>query len=602
MNIIRCSGGHFYDTDKNSSCPYCGAIPAPVVPSPTPQSYWDGLSNEMLSGDTIDPFPFYDNDEMESLRISDDIPVQTVNYKEICETEKIFKLNIKDIIIYKSCSKVISSFELTNSENELDIYIIGMPMSFDVDSVSIKGKGISFDSITPIKYEVDNLGDEGQGKELLNKLSDLKNERDYTSLELDNLKGYLKSTTQKSDDIMTFSNKYSDAKELYSKLSRELSNLNKEIDELSDTCNKKGLMNNSYRFGVKAHIYLDSLEQRTVVVEYVDTSITWKSSYSVFATQDSDEIRVDFVGEINSYSQIKYENVNVTVSTGLNKSLVIPRIGKFVLSRRNVTSTDSFSVSAGPKTDILCSPLMPNSAPTSSDSYGASVNGNINGAMDSKANAVSATSNIETDAFAKSIEYKIKNPITIESGLAHSVVLKSDKITVEKRYFAIPSYSKNAYTRLVTSQLSDLFEADTNEPRIKVFYDGEFIRTPRVEKIRNDNGISLSLIDGITTTKTIVESKKSKNILKSANNLYTKYLITIENNLSYEVTLDVFDNIPVSDDSDINVKVMNDSGAELDAKTGIAKWIVNIQPQTKNVIEVEYTITYPDKLDIVRKK
>ena len=80
------------------------------------------------------------------------------------------------------------------------------------------------------------------------------------------------------------------------------------------------------------------------------------------------------------------------------------------------------------------------------------------------------------------------------------------------------------------------------------------------------------------------------------------YEITLKNNRDIPVTIDLFDQIPISQDSDISVTVDESSNAEYSETTGKLVWKVSLNPSEVKKYKIGFTIKYPkDKKIQVRK-
>ena len=594
MNLIRCINGHFFDNDKYSSCPYCKTTDTlftpPVSPAfpeppklPVPFPEFDKLMDEDEGGpEILSEIP---------LSKTGDIPL-----------EHVYKADIKSIIIYKTGAKVLATFEIIPDCKEMDIFIADLPRINKTDSINIKGNGVIIDSTSQIGYRPEDSEEDNKIEKLEEERVHLVSEEDFILKELESIQLFLKKSTSDVENIEEFLKIADSAKESYNKLGRNLYEIRNQLHRVSDEIEAQKNKRIRSILGIKAHVYFDKIEKKEVTIEYVDDSIRWKSSYSLFASQENNEVRIDYIAKIISMSRKKVENVNITLSTGINNSWKIPKINRFVLSKNIKDVGENFDTPAISYGGIMRKPSNPQKHPDTTVFLE-----NKNTVSNSDGDTIDLkdtgfTPDIETDTFTNSIEYLLKSPLSIEFNSSQNVVLSSNIVTIEKKYFAIPAESKNVFTRLEALNLNRLFDKDSRNSEVKIYYDGEYIRNTTVESIEKDEGITLSFIDGISVTKTVIDSKKTRNPLNGVMSLYTKYAISIDNKLAQEISVDVYDNIPVSEDKEITVKIIKSCDAKLDPCTGIARWNVIMRPNTKAVFEVEYSIHYPDKIPVIRRK
>jgi hypothetical protein len=80
------------------------------------------------------------------------------------------------------------------------------------------------------------------------------------------------------------------------------------------------------------------------------------------------------------------------------------------------------------------------------------------------------------------------------------------------------------------------------------------------------------------------------------------YEIVCKNNRDIAVAIDLFDQIPISQDSDISIAVDETSFADFNETTGKLVWKVKLQPGETKSYKLGFTIKYPkDRLIQVKK-
>ncbi len=98
-----------------------------------------------------------------------------------------------------------------------------------------------------------------------------------------------------------------------------------------------------------------------------------------------------------------------------------------------------------------------------------------------------------------------------------------------------------------------------------------------------------------------MEDSKSQVIGNSLKETFM-YEIVIRNNKESAVTISIQDQVPVSQNGDITVDVINISGGVLEPLSGIISWNLTLQPgETKQLI-LHYSIKYPKNQKIEKKR
>ena len=68
--------------------------------------------------------------------------------------------------------------------------------------------------------------------------------------------------------------------------------------------------------------------------------------------------------------------------------------------------------------------------------------------------------------------------------------------------------------------------------------------------------------------------------------------IVVKNNKNTDVDLHVKDQIPVTNEPEIEIALLNASKAELDDESGALTWNVKLKPRQTKRLKFTYTITY----------
>ncbi len=75
------------------------------------------------------------------------------------------------------------------------------------------------------------------------------------------------------------------------------------------------------------------------------------------------------------------------------------------------------------------------------------------------------------------------------------------------------------------------------------------------------------------------------------------YKTTFRNTKKANITIEITDRIPVSQDKDIEVKLLKADGGKLTEADGFIKWTLDVKAQKSETIEYSFEVKYPkDKL------
>jgi uncharacterized protein (TIGR02231 family) len=96
----------------------------------------------------------------------------------------------------------------------------------------------------------------------------------------------------------------------------------------------------------------------------------------------------------------------------------------------------------------------------------------------------------------------------------------------------------------------------------------------------------------LITRKMLEEFSDKKVIGGNKKDTYT-YEITVKNNQNIALTMKLFDQVPVSQESDISVMVNEISDADYNEENGIIFWNVKLNPGEIVKYNISFTLKYP---------
>jgi uncharacterized protein (TIGR02231 family) len=157
---------------------------------------------------------------------------------------------------------------------------------------------------------------------------------------------------------------------------------------------------------------------------------------------------------------------------------------------------------------------------------------------------------------------------------------------------AVPKLDNDAFllANITGWEKLDLVPGPTN-----VYFDNTYVGQSYINTANVEDTLRLSFGRDkkiVMTRKLLEEFSDKKEIGSNRRDVYM-YEITLKNNRSNAVSVDLFDQVPISQDSDISVTVDEISDAEHNPLTGILKWIVKLEPGETKSYKIGFTIKYP---------
>jgi uncharacterized protein (TIGR02231 family) len=196
---------------------------------------------------------------------------------------------------------------------------------------------------------------------------------------------------------------------------------------------------------------------------------------------------------------------------------------------------------------------------------------------------------------AGSLVFQVPKRADIPSdGSAHRTAISRQTFPVKFEYISTPKISPYAYLQAVgTNTLSaPILRGDLN-----IFMGNDFVGSSYTDNILpgEDFELVLSVNENIRVTRSLEEKEeKEAGFLGGTKKISYRFLVKIENYSGADIVMNVFDQIPVSRTSEIEIKdvVFSHTPQKKDVK-GICKWQFAMKPKETVNLTFSFTVSVP---------
>ena len=191
------------------------------------------------------------------------------------------------------------------------------------------------------------------------------------------------------------------------------------------------------------------------------------------------------------------------------------------------------------------------------------------------------------------VEIQVAEPYSIKTNGERTLVdLKTYEIPANYRYIAIPKLDKDAFLLAEMDEWSkySLLEGESN-----LYFEDGFVGRSILNPaaLQDTLQISMGRDRSMVMQREKVDQFSKKRTIGSNITESRGYEITLKNNKSQAVTLQVKDQIPVSVNSAIEVTTGELSGGVVDPITGIVTWEIILPPGGQQKLTLRYEVKYP---------
>jgi hypothetical protein len=199
-----------------------------------------------------------------------------------------------------------------------------------------------------------------------------------------------------------------------------------------------------------------------------------------------------------------------------------------------------------------------------------------------------------------SFEFAISVPYTIPSdGQNHQVGVQEQELKSSYRYYCTPKLDPDAF----------LFAAVTGWEGMNllagpayIYFEGTYVGESLLDLggVGDTLDISLGRDRGVTVTRTKRKELSALQVVGSKRVESVSWEIAVRNNKAQLVDLTITDQYPVPVRSEIEVKLDENGGAQVNAEKGFLSWKVRVEPRTDQKFGFGYSVKVPkDKVVVL---
>jgi uncharacterized protein (TIGR02231 family) len=337
----------------------------------------------------------------------------------------------------------------------------------------------------------------------------------------------------------------------------------------------------SYR--VIVTVSADVATNGSMNINYMLQNAGWTPSYDLRAKAAGGNLQLTYKAQVYQSTGIDWNDVKLTLSTANpNQSNVKPTLNTWWL---NYYDPYAYNYKLDKKKRAEDDQIYGNKPA-------------VNGTFELAGKAAQAVAQTSADFTVAeenmtTVEYEIKLAYSIPcDGKAHFVAVQTKDVPANYIHFAAPKMDKDAF---LVAKITDWDELNLAAGSANIYFDGTFVGESYIDPGNLSDTLDLTLGRDKNMVITRVKQKdKTKEKLIGEDRVKTvTYEITIRNTKSSSSNFNLQDQIPVSQNKDIVVALVEASGGELNETSGIVSWKFNLKPKETKKVTISYTVKSP---------
>ncbi len=484
----------------------------------------------------------------------------------------------ESVTVYMNQAQVKASLVTNIPKGNSKIVITDLPATLDPNSIQVGGRG-NF-TLLSVNFEKDFISKRQQAYQdsldtvqddidlLTMKLTVNKNEQEIL-MDNSEVKGDNEELKAEKMEAMSvyFRKRLLALGEERIKLTKELKILvaqKERIDKQMQSDPSRNLPMGKIILSVSA----DLTGRADLDLSYLVYDTGWTPTYDIRVKDTKSKLNLSYKAEVRQNTGTDWNNVKLTLSTAMvNRQTVKPELFPQYLQfyeerppvvMRAKTMKDEDAVMAAPMEMEVAS-------------------------------AANYAQLVETTL---NRQFVISVPYTIKSGVAETVEVQKLDIPAKYVTYAVPRYDTNGFLIAEVEEWEKygLLPASGN-----VYFEGGFVgktylSDPGVKEILK---ISLGRDERLEIERKELTEFKERKTFGSNIRENRAYRITLKNLRNLPLTVVVEDQIPVSQDSAIEVEVKDISGGTVVPETGIIRWELDLPGSSNKELNLTYEVKYP---------
>jgi len=507
---------------------------------------------------------------------------------EIIRSKKININSGKTRLIFKDLSSKLDSKSIRiTTNNNVDILGISSKINYLSKKEDMPNIKKLKDSLKLITRQIQDISDEADAyiveKQMLLKNTSIGGQDNGVSI----------SELKQASDF--YRNKIIEINSKISKLNRKKSELNLSTQRIQNQLNELNANTNYSRSEISILVSSDVAVSTNIELKYIVNDAGWSPSYDIKAIDTDKPVKLEYRAKVYNNTGIDWNNLKIKLSTAdPNLSVSKPILKPWYLRYQTYSYEKQIFQGEGyMQNRIVSETNMPRA---SRDEFGGLGEGNESVIISGEFS--------ETAVPELSAEFNIKKTYSIPSDdKPYLVDISEHDLPATYRHFAVTKLDKDVF---LLARISGWQDLNLIEGPANVYYSGTYLGQSFIYTRNVSDTLDLSLgRDGkVLVTRTKMKKFSSTQFVGNKRKETMTYQLIAKNNRKSDITIQILDQLPISQTDEIEVKVLEISGAEQNETTGELKWELNLKPGESKKILLSFEIKYPKnkQIEIIQKK
>lgn len=513
------------------------------------------------------------------------------------QTEKIISQSeIKEVKVYLSGAFVERTARTTVEAGTSTLIFSGLSAGINAQSINVSGIGDL--TILSVNHQLNYLNSEKKSTEIIqleDSLEKLNGKRDnllnFRSVLQEEQTMVLANKSVKGDNTGLntkelesladfYRRRLSDIKDKLTESAGREKKLNEQIAKIQQQLNTINTRRNQPTSNIVVAV---SAKQRTVAnfeFSYLVNGAGWTPLYDIRAKDSNSPVQLGYKAMVFQSTGEEWNNIKLKLSTvNPNISNVKPELYTWYLDFYVPVAKYKGRVNTQSLSGVM--EMAPATIKDQQNMAGDEVT------MRNSSDFVQVNNN-QLEA-----EFDIAQPYTIPSdNKAYRVEIQQTNLPASYSHFAVPKLDKDAF---LTASITGWQDLNLISGPASIYFENNYVGETYLETLNTNDTLKLSLgrDKRIVIKREKLKEFSSSQVLGFNKSKTITYEITVKSLKKENVSIVIEEQIPVSQNKEIEVKINEDSGADVDMATGKLTWNVQLKQGELVKKKISFTVKYP---------
>lgn len=500
--------------------------------------------------------------------------------------EQYIKTNLISVKVFQKGAELTHTAKAKLEKGEMNLIFEGIAQNINNNSINISAKGdlvilsvaqrVNYLKPTEKTLQVKMLED---SLELLNKnLLAKQNETEVLKAEMDllfankEIGGKEKNVSivelQKMGEY--FRKRLIEIKSQITEISFEIKNIQKNIERITKQLNElKSAIDNQPVKELMVTVNSNSNNNAEFKISYLINDASWQPSYDIRVDKINSPAILSYKANVKQNSGIDWKDINIILSTRnpIQNNNIPELIPWFVDFIRPILQKD-----VGVNRQKLFSPQVDLEVTTEAKSI---------------ADYFEVSQTQLAAEFIPSIKYSIPS-----DNKSHIIELQSLSIPANYKYYAVPKLDNNAF---LVAYLSGWNNYNLLPGSANIYFENSYVGQSYINPFTSKDTLTISMgrDPSISITKQTIKDFTEDKFLSSDIERTFAYEIKIKNNKTTPIDVLIEDQIPISKNEEIKIRLIDADGGTYIKDEGKIKWNIQLNSSQSTTKKLIYSVRYP---------